>query len=261
VRDWRLWTVPRDGGAANLIQGDYPSVDERPVWGGVPASRRAVPAALEALQLRYVRALISKDLTGDGRPEIVVACQGDFNHGMAGAILPGREVRAFCFGRFEVLEEFALGDVNRDGLPEVMTEVATNGSQGDGTSTIHRWNARTGTFEQVFYGVGFHACGKLRDFDGDGLVEVLFSECTDISGPEERALSYWTDVYAWNGAKWCLANERFPSVAAEFLRHAAALRRELADRGESGFEALAENEARARGILRRAKRAGARRIR
>jgi len=209
--------------------------------------RARVPSVLREIDPSFVRGVLSRDLTGDGIPEIVLASQHGIVMGQTAAIVPDLG-SAFTLAACEMLQRLDIGDINRDGVPEIITAVGTNGSPPDRLFSIHRWSRRHGRFETLFQEGGSSGNVELRDLDRDGIPEVLFGACSDTSGPEERTLSYWTDVYAWNGRRWAMANERFPAVFEQFLDQAKQLRKEL--KGWEDFETLVENERRARRILR-----------
>lgn len=50
---------------------------------------------------------------------------------------------------------------------------------------------------------------RLRDFNGDGIFELLVDSTAGTSGPHSQ-WAYWTDIYTWNGRAYVENNTRYP---------------------------------------------------
>lgn len=156
----------------------------------------AVLALDEGLQARWswqapgaITAMAVDDLTGDGRPEIVVGCEDHFVYALDG---DGEEV----LWSFEVLDadthggprqakDLLIADLDADGSPEVLAVAPyLHVLRSDGTPW---WQE---AFRPEWRGMvrGMCAAASVADLTGDGRLEVIVSFMDPYSGT--RTLSH-----------------------------------------------------------------------
>ena len=117
------------------------------------------------------------DASGDGRPDLLARDTTGhlrlYRFGSGATFLPGHTVVGSGWGGLDQI--LAVGDFDRDGHPDLVARVASDGAlrlyRGTGTGT------GTGTFRPaVQIGTGWSGFNTLvgpGDLDGDGLVDVL----------------------------------------------------------------------------------------
>ncbi len=167
--------VDGDGSPEIIVVGLQSSGPEILVFGGNGLLKRTIPLMGEMF---YGTAPALADLDGDGLPEIIVQTNQALNVVRGdGTTFPGWPVnwdqdpnRYWAFTSAPV-----VGDVDGDGLPDIVVCIQFNGSSEDGEVRVYN---RNGTLHPRFpktLKIGFGAVPAIADLDLDGRNEIVVS--------------------------------------------------------------------------------------
>jgi hypothetical protein len=187
------------------------------------------------------------DFFGDGSPLMAVASR----------LLEDSVMRAGYFDRIEifpgipgsrplftdVLEygvRWTVRDITGDSLPECIVEVDAGGNAPMTSSGLHVYGKTAkGKITLIFFSPG--GAPVLNDLDGDGSDEILVSDQYWGMMPHSEAVGFTKDIYAFDGARYVRANERFGAWFDRQLascRKATTVLRVKSARGEDVRDAL-----------------------
>jgi hypothetical protein len=187
------------------------------------------------------------DFLGNGTPLLIVASR----------LLADSVMRAGYFDRIEIFPDvpgsrplftdvleygarWSVRDVTGDSLPECIVEVDAGGNAPMTSSGLHVYGKTAkGKITLIFFSPG--GAPVLNDLDGDGSEEILVSDQYWGMMPHSEAVGFTKDIYAFDGARYVRANERFSSWfdrQIESARKAATVLRVKSARGEDVRDAL-----------------------
>lgn len=103
-----------------------------------------------------------------------------------------------------------IRDLNRDQYPDLILGCSSGASSYQDIREIF-WFSNNQLHRQVF-----HQWVRLRDFNRDGLFELLVDSVGGTSGAHSQ-WAYWTDIYVWNPDGYKKDNARYPEYYEQEL--------------------------------------------
>lgn len=116
----------------------------------------------------------------------------------------------------EYLNWIKVEDLNKDKTIEVASEMINSGSAL--ARPFYLYQLENKKPKLILYLDDAVSETQLKDFNQDGIFEILHSFSLDGTGLSGRMLTKWKEVWAWDGKKYKKANNLYPQIYSDLIK-------------------------------------------